>query len=69
MFKTANCQDELLESMEKNLVAHQVENQYGFQKLARAIDCLNAAAEIFEQADMPEVSEQIAVVLQDLVEK
>lgn len=66
MFKTASFEDEIYRSMEKQLVSSQVENKYGFNKLAKAVDCLNAAAEIFEQAGMSEEAAEITEVLHGL---
>ena len=68
MFKQANFEDEIYRSMEKQLVSNQVETSYGFDKLAKATELLNAAAEIFEQAGMSETSSEITEVLQSLVE-
>lgn len=68
MFKSASAADELLQSMEKNLVGNQVETKYGFSKLAKAADLLNTAASIFEQAGMHEEAEGVTQVLQDLAQ-
>jgi hypothetical protein len=68
MFKESSLENELYRSMEKQLVSNQVESRYGFDKLARAIDCLNAAAQIFEQADMSDISDDISQVLSSLTE-
>ena len=43
MYKTASFEDELYESMEKQLVANQVEDTHGMKKLAKAVDYLNAS--------------------------
>lgn len=67
MFKDASFEDEIYRSMEKNLVSTQVENTHGFKRLAQAVDYLNAAAEIFEQAGMSEQASEITEVLQGLV--
>jgi hypothetical protein len=69
MFKTASFEDEIYRSMEKKLVATQVENKYGFKRLAQAADYLNAAAEIFEQAGMSEQAEEVTEVLQGLAQQ
>jgi uncharacterized protein YyaL (SSP411 family) len=66
MFKKASFEDEIYSSMEKQLVSNQLEDNHGFSKIAKAIDCLNAAAEIFEQAAMSEQAEEIIEVLQGL---
>jgi hypothetical protein len=67
MFKTASFEDEIYKSMEKNLVANQVENKHGFNKLAKAAECLGAAAEIFDQAGMQTEAAEVTEVLQGLV--
>ena len=66
MFKTASFEDELYRSMEKTLVSNQDESKHGFKRLAQAVDYLNAAAEIFDQAGMTEQAEEITEVLQGL---
>jgi hypothetical protein len=66
MFKKASFEDEIYHSMEKQLVATQVENEHGFKRLAQAADYLNAAAEIFEQAGMSEQADEITEVLHGL---
>jgi hypothetical protein len=66
MFKMASCEDEIFQSMEKNLIANQTENVYGFNKLASAVDFLDKAAAIFEKAGMTEIAEDISKVLESL---
>jgi hypothetical protein len=66
MFKNGSFEDEIYRSMEKTLVAKQVENKHGFDKLAKAADYLNAAAEVFENAGMHEQAAEITEVLQEL---
>jgi len=66
MFKTDNFEDEIYRSMEKQLVAIQVEEKHGLKKLAQAADYLNAAAEIFDHAGMNEQADEITEVLQGL---
>jgi hypothetical protein len=68
MFKKASFEDEIYRSMEQTLVKNQVENTHGFQKLAQAVECLNAAAEIFEQAGMSDTAVDITQVLESLTE-
>lgn len=66
MFRTGSFEDEIYRSMETSLVKNQVENTYGIQKLAKAVDFLNTAAEIFDQAGMLEESRQITEILRSL---
>ncbi len=68
MFKTASFEEEIYKSMEKQLVSNQLENKHGFDKLAKAADCLNAAAEIFDQAGMQEEAADVTEVLQGLAQ-
>jgi hypothetical protein len=66
MFKTGGFGDEIYRSMEKQLVSNQLEDKYGFNKLAKAADYLNSAAEIFEQAGMHKEAIEITKVLHSL---
>jgi len=69
MFKNTSFEDEIYRSMEKQLVSNQLDNSYGFKRLAQAADLLNKAASIFEQAGMPEAVEGITQTLQSLAEE
>lgn len=69
MFKLANLEDELRQTMEKTLLANQVEQTHGFNKLAKAADYLNAAAEIFENAGMHSEASAIIDVLEEVTEE
>jgi ATP-dependent protease HslVU (ClpYQ) ATPase subunit len=69
MFKSSNFENELYRSMEKQLASNQLEDKYGFNKLAKVADYLHAAAEIFEQAGMTEQAEEITEVLQGLAQQ
>ena len=66
MFKQASFEDEIYRSMEKSLVRSQTENSHGFKKLAKAVDLLNTAAGIFEQAGMYKEAEEVTKVLQSM---
>jgi len=66
MFKQGSVESEILRSMEKTLVTNQVENKYGFNRLAKAADLLNTAASIFERAGMFSEAEEITEVLRSL---
>jgi len=66
MYKPGSFEDEIYRSMEKTLVSHQVENKHGFNKLAKAADLLNTAADIFERAGMSKESAEVTKVLQSL---
>jgi hypothetical protein len=66
MFKQGSFEDEIYRSMEKTLVKSQVEKEHGFDRVAKAIDLLNTAAAIFEQAGMQKEAEEVIQVLQAL---
>lgn len=66
MYKLGNFEDEIYHSMEKQLVSSQLEDKHGFNKLAKAVDCLSAAAEIFDQAGMHTEAAEVTEVLQGL---
>jgi hypothetical protein len=66
MFKYGSIEDEIYRSMEKQLVAEQVEKKHGFNKLAKAADYLNAAASLFEQAGMSQEAKETTMVLYSL---
>jgi hypothetical protein len=68
LFDMSGFEDEIYRSMEKTLVNNQVENTHGLQKLAKAVDLLNTAAEIFDQAGMLDESRHITEILQSLTE-
>ena len=66
MFKQGSIKDELMCSMEKELIASQLESQHGFNKIAKALDCLNAAADIFDQAGMQKEAAEITKILKSI---
>lgn len=63
MFKINSFENELIDSMKNNLIANQVEDTHGFNKLAKAIDYLNHAADIFENAGMHTEAAEITEIL------
>lgn len=66
MFKIGSHADDIVSDMEKELKAQSVEKSFGFNKLAKAADYLNSAASIFEDANLPEISDKITEILKDL---
>lgn len=66
MFKLGSFDGELRSSMEKILVAQNVEKQFGFDKLNKAIENLNSAAKILEGAGMTQLSDQIDKIISDI---
>jgi hypothetical protein len=70
MFKQANCEQELYQTMEQQLVSRQADQStYGLQRLAQAAQYLDQAASIFEKAGMPEFAEEITQALQSLTQE
>ena len=69
MFKIGSFESEIMQSMEKNLISNQIDNRYGFNKLARATDLLNMAAEIFDKSGMHEEANDVSKILSNLIEK
>lgn len=66
MYKQGSFEDEIYRSMESTLVKNQTENKHGFNKLAKAADLLNTAADIFDDAGMYEESKEITKVLRSM---
>lgn len=62
-------ENELYRSMEKKLANNQLEAKHGFNKLAKAVDLLNAAAEIFESAGMFSEANEVTEVLSELTDQ
>ena len=63
MFKIGSFENEIMKSMEHQLVSRQSEN-----KLVKAADFLLAAANIFDSADMKEEADLITEILNNLAE-
>jgi len=66
MFKYASCDDELMQSMGKNLVSKDLEETHKFKKIAKAIEYLGAAADIFDNANMSEEAAELTEILESL---
>ena len=47
-------------------MSNQLENKYSFSKIAKAADCLNAAADIFEKAGMYKEASEIIQIIKTL---
>lgn len=67
MFKYNGFEQELQKSMEKTLVANQVEDIHKFKKIAQAVDYLNNAAYLLNNDK--EISEDLNKVLSNIVNK
>lgn len=65
MFKIGSFEEELAKGMEQKLVARQTENQFSFDRIAKAVDFLNAASQIFDDTGFYAEAE----VLTQLLEK
>lgn len=68
MFKTASFTDELMSDMEKHLVKNAISGSER-HRLSKAVDLLDAAARIFDDAGMPEYSDQVVGILSDVAGK
>jgi transposase len=68
MFKTASFEQELMQSMSEKLVENQTENQYSYNKIAKAADYLNAAAELFDDTGLHKQAEVITQLLESLAQ-
>jgi hypothetical protein len=66
MFKVSSFEDELMESMAKQLTANAVEKAHGFEKLSKAVDLLAAAAELLDSAGLVVEANDLTVVLESL---
>ncbi len=69
MFKVGNSEYEIMQSMEKSLTTYQTEKHFGFDKITKAADLLNNAAEIFEKVGMHQEAEEILGVLHSLADQ
>lgn len=67
MFKRASCEAELFESMSLQLEANATD--YGFEKLAKAVDYLNVVGEILDEVGLEVEAEEIVVLLEKLAKK
>lgn len=63
MFKSSSFENEIYNSMEKKLISNQLENRYSFDKLSKAADYLNEAAELFEKAGMYKEATEVVDIL------
>lgn len=66
MFEKSGFEDEIRQSMEKQMVSNQLEKKYGFDKLSKAASLLNSAAELFDNAGMHSEANEVMNVLKSL---
>ena len=69
MFGNGGFEDEIYESMKKQLMSNQLEKTHGFNKLSEAVDCLNFAAKTFEQAGMIQESIEVNNILSEITQE
>ncbi len=69
MFKNSSFEQELIEGMSKSLVSNQLENKYSFDKIAKAADYLNSAAEILDDTGMYAEAELVTRLLEKIASK
>lgn len=72
MFKQASNIEELVGAMEKNLISNNIEKSYNFNKIAKALDLLNKAAEIFDDhgfSDEAKMVEDLLIDINDQISK
>jgi len=68
MFKISSFEQELMKEMQSRLVANQAENEYSFNKLAKAADYLNTAAELFDDVGMNKEAESVTRILEKIAD-
>ncbi len=66
MFKIGSFEEELMKSMNHQMMANEAEEIHGFQKLSKAVDLLAAAAELLEHSGLTEESDDITSILEKL---
>lgn len=69
MFKLSNFEQELAETMQEHLVSNQLDNKYSFDRIAKAIDLLHSAADIFDDTGFHVEAEVITRMLEKLAKK
>lgn len=66
LFKFGSLEDEIMKSMETTLVKYQKDQMYSHEKLAKAIDHLSAAAEIFDDTGFSKEAEVLTRFIEKL---
>lgn len=69
MFKYKSAEDDLIKSMEENLISNAREEAFGFNKIAEAVKYLNSAADLFDDVGMDSESEVITTLIESLAAK
>ncbi len=65
MFKKENFEQEIMQSMKNNLIANKLEKQHSFERIGKAVDFIQAAADIFDDTGFYSEAE----VLTSIIEK
>jgi hypothetical protein len=66
LFKFGSFEDEIMKSMETTLVKYQKDQMYSHDKLAKAIDHLSAAAEIFDDTGFNKEAEALTKFIEKI---
>lgn len=66
MFKIGSFEEELAKGMEQKLVSRQTENQFSMDRLAKAVDFLNAASQIFDDTGFYAEAEVLTRMLEKI---
>lgn len=67
MFKISSFEEEIAQSMEKELIDTQIEKDHGINKLVQAAEFLNQASMIFETAGMNKEAEAVITIINSLI--
>lgn len=66
LFKFGSLEEEIMKSMETTLVKYQKDQMYGHEKLAKAVDHLSAAAEIFDDTGFSREAEFVTRLIEKI---
>lgn len=66
LFKFGSLEDEIMKSMETSLVKYQKDQLFGHEKLAKAVDHLSAAAEIFDDTGFSKEAEFVTRLIEKI---
>jgi hypothetical protein len=68
MFKIGSINDELMKSMEQNLIINQKKSKQNFDKLVKTLDYLNTAANIFDNAGFSKEASDLTYIIKKISE-
>ncbi len=69
MFKKESFADEIMRGMIENLGRNKLKNKESFDNLSKAVDCLQVAAEIFDNTGLYAEAEELTTMLEKLADK